>query len=218
MRSRTSAVASTPRLRRRLQGFAPSWRLHTAFHVPPDPRTLGLRRERPDTGRVPTCQPCFMPAAPMGLAQDPAEGSPPQQVPCLSARRACGGVRCTSPGVSSAMARSSPGPWAPPRFSPAGRRPDHGSRCSRRPPGAEAPRAPRLRRAPRPQRPLMGFPGSRLPRLPEGRRRGRRRGGPPECCSACGWPGPPKRTRQTFMGLSTSSLIRAPRDSACDAR
>jgi hypothetical protein len=28
----------------------------------------------------------------------------------------------------------------------------------------------------------------------------------------------PERTRQTFMGLSTSSLIRAPKDSACDAR
>jgi hypothetical protein len=119
------------------------------------------------TNRVPTCRPCFIPAAPMGLAQDPAEASPPQQGPCLSARRTCSGVRCTSPGVSSVMARSSPGPWAPPRHSPAGRRPDLGFRRSRRPPGAEAPHAPRLQRVPRSQRPLMGFPGARLQRLPK---------------------------------------------------
>lgn len=62
----------------------------------------------------------------------------------------------------------------------------------------------------------MGFPGSRVPRLPKKVK-----------AAGARWPsrvlldlrlaGRPEGARQTFMGFSTSSLIRAPKDSARDA-
>jgi hypothetical protein len=164
---------------------------HRVSRTARDPRTLGLRREHPDTRSV--SRPAGLVACrlhPWGWLKDPAEVSPPQQLPCLSARRHCSGVRCTSPRVSSAMARILSWAMGPSKALP------RGSAPRRREPSLALPaRCQSTARAASAAGPAVAASSHGLPQLPaptsprKKRRRRRGRGGPPECCSTCGWPG-----------------------------
>jgi hypothetical protein len=204
VRSRTCAAASTPRLRRRLQGFAPSWRLHTAFHAPRATRTpsacaASARTHEP----CPDLPALFHTGCTHGVGSRPCRGFPSaagtlplgtadlQRSPLhiTGGELGDGPILSWAVGPSKALPRGpAPRPRVPSLAPPA--------RCRSTARAASA-------AGPAVTASSHGLSRRPSPASPEGGEGGGARC-PPESCSTCGWSGIPKKTRQTFMGLSTS--------------
>jgi hypothetical protein len=168
VRPRSCAGASTRRLRRRLQGISPSWRLHAAFHgshrFAPGVSPTRARRSAP----CPDLPALFHTGYTLGVGFGPAEVSPPPQslsplgtaVPAAESVAHHPGV---NPGGGPILSWTM---WVPFKVLPRASARCLGTACPP-PPAAEAPDH-NVLAVPRPQRPPLGFAPLSVAPQPEG--------------------------------------------------